>query len=343
MLTAPLIAHHPGNYQFEKYRYGMASRSHLLDWTQQESWLDGFSSIPSPPPPPVGQPLLDHSQQMFFTHFFDEMPSDMLPSDHIFDPVLPKDTIIWPASIPRAMHEAVHDHQPPQSPYNYYHHPTSAPPLEEDTHVAVINPFGNNHLIHHTQPSPNPTLQAPPQLSFGTDTTFTATGYIPEPAASARIDKENDIKNQVFSMLHNISEPATSANSPLDLGRGASPNSLKRRAEDSEEFMEAKNARKSRPRSSEPSSKPKKKPGQKRDNLTEAQKRENHIHSEQKRRNLIRQGFEELCSLVPELKAGGYSKSAVLVHAANYLDDLKKGNARLRIFLQQLEAAQGLC
>jgi hypothetical protein len=80
--------------------------------------------------------------------------------------------------------------------------------------------------------------------------------------------------------------------------------------------------------------------GQKRDNLTEAQKRENHIHSEQKRRNLIRQGFEDLCSLVPELSSGGYSKSAVLVHAANYLDDLKKGNARLGLYLQQLQQVQ---
>ena len=38
-----------------------------------------------------------------------------------------------------------------------------------------------------------------------------------------------------------------------------------------------------------------------RENLTEEQKRANHIQSEQKRRNLIRTGFDELCSLVPSL------------------------------------------
>lgn len=267
-----------------------------------------------------------------------------MPAEHIFDPVLPKGAAIWPESIPRGMHESVHD--PQHASYEYYHPDSSAPVMEDETPHVEINPFGNNHLIHHTQPTPNATLQAPSQLSFGTDTTFTAAGYIPDPPPPGRADKETDITNKVYALLHNASESTTGANSPHDDRtdvRGSTPNGLKRRAEDSDEFLDAKNARKNRPRSSEPSSKPKKKAGQKRDNLTEAQKRENHIHSEQKRRNLIRQGFEELCGLVPELKAGGYSKSAVLVHAANYLDDLKKGNARLRIYLQQLEAAQGLC
>lgn len=194
-------------------------------------------------------------------------------------------------------------------------------------------------------------------ISFGSDTSFAPTGYQPSPHAPVVPDRESDISVKINAFLtRNPSNNTTRANSPSGYrmngdvsgmqhdDRIVSPIAgLKRRAEDSEEFAEAKNARKSRPRSSEPSSKMKKKSGQKRDNLTEAQKRENHIHSEQKRRNLIRQGFEELCSMVPELKAGGYSKSAVLVHAANYLDDLKKGNARLRLYLQQLEAASGIC
>lgn len=39
-----------------------------------------------------------------------------------------------------------------------------------------------------------------------------------------------------------------------------------------------------------------------RENLTEEQKRENHIKSEQKRRTLIREGFEDLNNLVPGLR-----------------------------------------
>ncbi|TID24178.1 HLH transcription factor [Venturia nashicola] len=67
-----------------------------------------------------------------------------------------------------------------------------------------------------------------------------------------------------------------------------------------------------------------------RENLTEEQKRSNHIQSEQKRRNLIKQGFDELHILVPELRAGGLSKSMVLTEAANYLDQLIAANNAMR-------------
>ncbi|KAL5051446.1 hypothetical protein BDW71DRAFT_171072 [Aspergillus fruticulosus] len=73
-----------------------------------------------------------------------------------------------------------------------------------------------------------------------------------------------------------------------------------------------------------------------RENLTEEQKRSNHIHSEQKRRNLIKQGFDDLCTLVPGLRGGGFSKSAVLTQAADWLEDIIKGNQALRLQLAQL-------
>ncbi|TAQ83455.1 hypothetical protein B7494_g8222 [Chlorociboria aeruginascens] len=63
-----------------------------------------------------------------------------------------------------------------------------------------------------------------------------------------------------------------------------------------------------------------------RENLTEDQKRENHIKSEQKRRTLIREGFEDLNELVPGLRGGGFSKSATLIMAADWLEDLLRGN-----------------
>ncbi|OKL61683.1 hypothetical protein UA08_02982 [Talaromyces atroroseus] len=78
-----------------------------------------------------------------------------------------------------------------------------------------------------------------------------------------------------------------------------------------------------------------------RENLSEEQKRTNHILSEQKRRNLIKQGFDELCSLVPDLRGGGFSKSAMLLQAADYLDEVLKGNNALRQQLSQLKAVNG--
>lgn len=77
-----------------------------------------------------------------------------------------------------------------------------------------------------------------------------------------------------------------------------------------------------------------------RENLTEDQKRENHIRSEQKRRTLIREGFEDLGELVPGLKGGGFSKSAVLVMAADWMEDLLRGNEVLRARLEQMEGAR---
>ncbi|KAI1388332.1 uncharacterized protein F4822DRAFT_428952 [Hypoxylon trugodes] len=66
-----------------------------------------------------------------------------------------------------------------------------------------------------------------------------------------------------------------------------------------------------------------------RENLTDAQKRENHIKSEQKRRGAIKEGFDDLGEIVPNLRGGGYSKSAMLSLAGEWLDALLKGNAEL--------------
>ncbi|KAI5296700.1 hypothetical protein KEM55_005728, partial [Ascosphaera atra] len=67
-----------------------------------------------------------------------------------------------------------------------------------------------------------------------------------------------------------------------------------------------------------------------RENLSEEQKRANHILSEQKRRDMIKKGFEDLCTLVPELHGGGFSKSMMLMQAADWLEELLRGNMLLK-------------
>ena len=73
-----------------------------------------------------------------------------------------------------------------------------------------------------------------------------------------------------------------------------------------------------------------------RENLTEEQKRENHIKSEQKRRTLIKVGFDDLCELVPGLRGGGFSKSTMLSMAGEWLEELLDGNKTLTAQLEQL-------
>lgn len=66
-----------------------------------------------------------------------------------------------------------------------------------------------------------------------------------------------------------------------------------------------------------------------RENLTDEQKRSNHIRSEQKRRTVIKEGFDDLCELVPGLQGGGFSKSTMLTMAAEWLEELLQGNETL--------------
>lgn len=74
-----------------------------------------------------------------------------------------------------------------------------------------------------------------------------------------------------------------------------------------------------------------------RENLSEEQKRENHIRSEQKRRTLIKEGFDDLCELVPALRSGGYSKSTMLNLTASWMEELLEGNQKLEKQLADLE------
>lgn len=53
--------------------------------------------------------------------------------------------------------------------------------------------------------------------------------------------------------------------------------------------------------------------------LTEAQKKENHIKSEQKRREAIREGFDKLASIVPGMEGQGRSEAVVLEHTLRYM------------------------
>lgn len=71
--------------------------------------------------------------------------------------------------------------------------------------------------------------------------------------------------------------------------------------------------------------------------LTEAQRRENHIKSEKKRRILINEGYEDLCKLVPSLGKGKHCKSTILQLAGQFLDEVLEGNMMLEDQLYELE------
>lgn len=80
---------------------------------------------------------------------------------------------------------------------------------------------------------------------------------------------------------------------------------------------------------------------EKRKNLTEAEKRHNHIDSEQKRRDSISKSFKTLNMLVPELRSNDYSKSDRLKYAAQWIERMKQGNEQLRAQLAGIKMDGG--
>ncbi|KAL2291037.1 hypothetical protein FJTKL_13737 [Diaporthe vaccinii] len=73
--------------------------------------------------------------------------------------------------------------------------------------------------------------------------------------------------------------------------------------------------------------------------LTEEQKRQNHISSEQKRRQAIRDGFDKMASIVPGLEGQGRSEGHVLNVSVQFI--LEQVQERRRL-VEQIEARGGV-
>ena len=98
------------------------------------------------------------------------------------------------------------------------------------------------------------------------------------------------------------------------------------------------------PSSAGPRSNSKKKtsrPSQSRANLTEEEKRRNHIASEKTRRDLIKNQYDELDAMVPALKTGksGLSRSDVLKEIVDYVGTVIAGNREMQRVLRGPVAA----
>ncbi|KAK3817363.1 MAG: hypothetical protein J3Q66DRAFT_387970 [Benniella sp.] len=72
--------------------------------------------------------------------------------------------------------------------------------------------------------------------------------------------------------------------------------------------------------------------------LTEEEKRANHIASEQKRRNTIRNGFKDMVEIIPDLRDVNSSKSTILFKAVDFIKQLERRNRLLQEKASQLEA-----
>ncbi|KAI9806501.1 MAG: hypothetical protein M1833_003688 [Piccolia ochrophora] len=72
--------------------------------------------------------------------------------------------------------------------------------------------------------------------------------------------------------------------------------------------------------------------------LTEQEKKNNHIASEQKRRQAIREGFDRLTELVPGLEGQGRSESVVLKKSVDFMRKSAEDRRRL---IREIEGRGG--
>lgn len=82
-------------------------------------------------------------------------------------------------------------------------------------------------------------------------------------------------------------------------------------------------------------------PGEKKRNLTEEEKRSNHIESEQKRRDQISESFNAMVRLVPELRNSRHSKSEKLRLACTWLESMMADNEEIGAILASTEPTVG--
>lgn len=145
----------------------------------------------------------------------------------------------------------------------------------------------------NAQPNTNATGRAPVALKQESATEQYQAGYATPPGSSSKRRKSSP-------------QPGTASNSAT-----ASPTTP------AATTFNASSSKKRRSETKQP-----------RHNLSDTQKRNNHIASEQKRRDAMKTNYEELNLYVPTLHQGtqGLSRSEILQHSGDWLESLRTGN-----------------
>ncbi|KAG8627626.1 hypothetical protein KVT40_005109 [Elsinoe batatas] len=224
--------------------------------------------------------------------------------------------------------------------------PTSHTPTDEQRALAHMTYSGDyspaaNHNSSNNSPS---SLMAPPSRTNGTpvrphiqrtNTGSATTPNMDEQAAKRRRTQsfpqattqppqsnlKTPIKQEVTSPAAESSASTPSASHSDSPRRGRSPKSSSKRRTSTTGPSAAATAS-----------------AAKRAKLSDAQRKENHIQSEKRRRAEMKKGYDQLDRLVPSLKAGTLSKAQVLQHTVVFLEAVLSGNDIAEARLAELEA-----
>jgi hypothetical protein len=324
-----------------------------------------FPSFPDPPPP-AGNPLFDEKETAFMSSFFDTVDQNT-SFDHDFQDGLAQWTVpslemrkagfedVWNTQ-PNVTNGASNHNYTPTTAYGQPHYdpmtseqsfPAPSFPKQTQNLQSVVqhlpqqyNPSPPSFLSHAHSSSHNPNdLQRSvfthrnPSQSNPSQCESLFSGYpslnmpvaSPSAAASANHTPNTTPKLAPYNFLKNEISSSESPPSTANLNRLVISHPTQ------SNYAPSSCSSSNSPQTSH---KPPRK--KRRENLSEQQKRINHITSEQKRRNLIQQGFNEIHSLVPALRGQrerGDSKSTVLLKTVDFLEELREGNDRLQRML----------
>jgi hypothetical protein len=231
------------------------------------------------------------------------------------------------------------------------------------TKSNVANTFTNSSnakLASHTTATvphdellarPNPDALRKLPIKYGTDPSFQEGGFQPSYSLSSAIRTRKipdhspdspgfDINNfsnvpikfeNIYNNVNQSNDKARALAAPATTSSSTKNEKKKSVASTSANIVAS-----TRRKSSEVLARPR------RENLTEDQKRMNHISSEKRRRDLIKTQFTEMCSLVPKLAEGTHagvtsnsSKATVLQIVYDYIVFMLEQNKQLRQFLAE--------
>lgn len=204
-------------------------------------------------------------------------------------------------------------------------------------------------------------------LQFGTDTNFVGGVFVPPQNQKSVDEVTTSMLREIQCLRRQPSGASTVASSPLlsrnrlhdhplfpnpqeSIPREKSPNDAQRRNYDTS-LINTRVTKRQREKLTDGSGHPPRAkrrkpcsdvaPGEKKRNLTEAEKRSNHIESEQKRRDQISESFNAMVRLVPELRNSRHSKSEKLRLACTWLESMVADNEEIGAILASTEPMVG--
>lgn len=202
-------------------------------------------------------------------------------------------------------------------------------------------------------------------LHFGTDTNFVGGVFVPPQNQKSVDEVTNSMLKEIQCLRRQPSGASTAASSPLLSRHKLHDHPLFPNHQDSilreqdendverEEYglINTRVTKRQRERlidgSGHPPRAKRRKPcsnaaqGEKKRNLTEEEKRSNHIESEQKRRDQISESFNAMVRLVPELRNSRHSKSEKLRLACIWLESMVAENEEIGALLASTEPMVG--